>query len=71
MVDQVVIDQVVGRVHEPLLLPVGPDGTSPRDGLPEVGEDRRPGGGLQTLQLTGRGDVEPLGRTERGIGQLD
>lgn len=34
---------------EPVTLPVGPDGTGPRDGLTKVGIDGGPRGGLNSF----------------------
>ena len=60
--DEVVVDQGVRLVEEPVLGAVCPDGTRPGHRLTEVTVHRGPGRGLQPLQLAGCGDVEPLGR---------
>lgn len=56
----IVVHFVLTLCNEPVLCAVGPDAADSQDGLLKVGVDWGAGGGLQSLQLTRSGHIEPL-----------
>lgn len=60
------VRQFIGSGNEAVSCTVGPDGAASGHGFGEVNIDRGPRDGLESLELTGRGNVEFLKQNRGG-----